>query len=187
MVHGAESVKGVRGEAMAFGGDGDYVDLGNQADWRLSKPGRTFSLWFKAGDNRGEEYNSILRRYAGGDDGAGYVLSILDTGRLAFTARAGKNDLHLAGPEKGHAGGPWTHVAVALDMEKHEGCLYVNGTLASRDTFTGRLLDHDGRLFLGGRSDGRNGFRGAVDELMIFHKALSAEEVQSLYALGGKK
>ncbi len=45
-----EWVAGVVGGAMAFGGDGDYVDLGNPADWPAGAEPRSMCAWLKTED-----------------------------------------------------------------------------------------------------------------------------------------
>jgi hypothetical protein len=62
---------------------------------------------------------------------------------------------------------------------------YVNGVEVSQTNSSLPLL-HSGDLFIGGATvhyyDG--GFNGLIDEFRIYNRALSAQEVQTLYALG---
>ena len=79
----------------------------------------------------------------------------------------------------------WHHAVAVTDTTNTEVILYLDGVEVDRDSYTGALINRDGPLYVGGNLDG-NGvyFPGDLDDLRIYDRALSAEEVQRLYELG---
>ncbi len=79
--------------------------------------------------------------------------------------------------------GFWWYVTMVHDGEKD--LIYVNGELANSKPVTG-LLNSTGRtLGIGGNPvEGGQYFNGALDELKIYNKALTADEIAQLYATG---
>lgn len=63
--------------------------------------------------------------------------------------------------------------------------LYVNGVLDSTRTFTGNIGYSNMDLYIGWGTSGANEYyKGKMDEIRIYSRALSASEIQSLYASG---
>lgn len=90
--------------------------------------------------------------------------------------------------------GNWTHIAGTLDGSSGEMRLYTNGVLANRVVTPLRPLgplagpDNPG-VGLGNHSGSPSwpyGFKGLLDELSIYKRALSASEVKAIYAAGGQ-
>lgn len=88
--------------------------------------------------------------------------------------------------------GNWTHIAGTLDGDSGVMRLYTNGVIAN---FTATLLRPLGPLTgndnpgvgIGNHSSSPSwpyGFRGRLDELSIYKRALSASEVKAIYAAG---
>jgi hypothetical protein len=71
----------------------------------------------------------------------------------------------------------WTHLAVTYDGAGLK--LYVNGTLASSKPLLGNILTSTGPLRFGGNSIWSEWFKGSLDEIRIYNRALTATEVQS--------
>lgn len=87
----------------------------------------------------------------------------------------------------------WIHVAVVIDAENENADFFVNGQKTGDLTWDTRFpgsakhcnFDVQDDLLIGGigqqPSNGRSSYDGLMDELMIFNRALSAEEVADLY------
>ena len=83
----------------------------------------------------------------------------------------------------------WIHVVTVVSLDKDTAKFYVNGEPTADEFTSGSLkginfnLPND--LYIGGPDPGddpnRSGFDGVMDELMIFNRALSAEEVRQMY------
>lgn len=74
------------------------------------------------------------------------------------------------------------HFAVTWDGTEQR--IYVNGNLEASITRTGTLPVYDGVFFLGRHvSDTTHNFIGRLDELRIYNRALSSDEIYALYAM----
>lgn len=84
--------------------------------------------------------------------------------------------------------GMWIHVAAVLDGDTGKLSLYTNGVLAAQTTTdirpAGRLLaDQSPGVSIGNVNDGGNNFpfTGDIDEIGLYNRALSADEVNAIY------
>jgi len=80
--------------------------------------------------------------------------------------------------------GNWYHVVTVRNSNGMTE-LYVNGLLDAGDYLAVSDVDSDGFLGIGVHSTlGDNYFNGLIDDVRIYDKALSAEEIQQLYQDG---
>jgi hypothetical protein len=81
-----------------------------------------------------------------------------------------------------HAGGSnltpnkWWHIAVTYDGKFQS--LYINGVLQSTRNQTGTIQQSDGALRIGGDSIWGEYFNGLIDEVRIYNRALSVDEIK---------
>lgn len=83
----------------------------------------------------------------------------------------------------------WIHVVVVVNAEKESAKFYCNGEPTSDEFTSGSIksinFDLPNDLYVGGpdprHNPNRSGFEGVMDELMIFNRALSAEEIRQIY------
>jgi Concanavalin A-like lectin/glucanases superfamily len=76
----------------------------------------------------------------------------------------------------------WTHVAVTYDDTALT--LYLNGQQLDQVTTTGPLTVTDLPLHIGADSGGGSQFRGVLDGVMLWKRALTAEEIARYMARG---
>ncbi|HSA80072.1 MAG TPA: LamG-like jellyroll fold domain-containing protein, partial [Geminicoccaceae bacterium] len=62
--------------------------------------------------------------------------------------------------------------------------LFVDGILVDQNLFAGGLIGNLEELGIGARVDGSNAFDGVIDEVAVYNRALTAAEVQGLFAAG---
>jgi hypothetical protein len=72
----------------------------------------------------------------------------------------------------------WTHLAVTYDNATLR--LYVNGAQVASRALSGRLPISAGPLKIGGNSVWGEYFRGTIDEVRVYNRALSAVEIATL-------
>jgi hypothetical protein len=72
----------------------------------------------------------------------------------------------------------WVHLVCVRDVQKDSMFVYLNGVLLDKckDIITGEI-SNDGDLFIGTVPSFKTDCKGAIDEVKIFKKALSAEEI----------
>lgn len=71
----------------------------------------------------------------------------------------------------------WTHVALTYDGSNLR--LYLNGALVSSRAKTGAIGSNANDLYIGGNNPYGEYFRGLVDEVRIYNRALTGSEIQS--------
>jgi hypothetical protein len=174
-----EKVKGVYGKAIWFNGTDAYVTGSSPVTIENEM---TIAAWIKSDE------------WAGGDRGILGNLSFLsDRGFLLFyngyanllKFQVNINDnieiLTTAPP----LAGMWHLVAGTYNGS--ELCLYLDGKLKSIKEVTGKIIN-DNNAVVAGRFyndlDDRY-FRGALDGIMIFDRALSMDELQKMFTDGG--
>ena len=92
-----------------------------------------------------------------------------------FTANPGEQELLTP-----LAYGTWVHIVGVWDGAMSE--LYVNGVLLSNRVTTGTIVVDNGPLEIGRYANAASYYNGAIDDVRIYNRALSTNEVQQLYA-----
>lgn len=178
---GAAWAEGVSGGALSFDGIDDYVDCGN--DESIKPTGAmTVTGWFKGA--------SSSATYAGGvgtmgNSGArGYFLAMRPlAGDLdhACAAIAANPTTLVWVQDNRHDPQHWAHYAVVYQPSERLA-LYRNGEIVDENTDV-PAAQYQGNgisLKLGNRGDGLGDFAGQIDEVRIYSRALSQEEIQQL-------
>ncbi|MFZ0829018.1 MAG: LamG-like jellyroll fold domain-containing protein [Verrucomicrobiia bacterium] len=137
---------------------------------------------------RGDGYCIFYR----GDNRIGldpYVLSMQGNHELRFDVA--DESYHVASVATNLDYNVWYHVAATWDGATGVMKLYVNGQLASQTTTTvrpfGSLIPGDSPgVGIGNVNDGFNNFPfvGDIDEISLYNRALSADEIASIYNAG---
>ncbi len=118
-----------------------------------------------------------------------YTLSMQGKDTLLFQICGPKGDSDLANVETKLGYCVWTHVAAVLDGDAGMMILYTNGVMAAQAAtrvrpFGELLPDMSPGLGIGNVNDGGNNFPfvGDLDEVGLYNRALSAEEVNAIYS-----
>jgi hypothetical protein len=82
----------------------------------------------------------------------------------------------------------WTHIAGTYDAATHTGRVYINGVLAKEQVFgssmttyaTSGFLTNIGSATLGDSNEPFGAFKGAIDEVRIYKRVLTAGEIAPL-------
>ena len=110
-------------------------------------------------------------------------------GRWAFGVAAADNASATVGNATSSAApvvGEWTHLIGAYDATAHTVALYVNGQAQSTAPVTGFLAQGPFLIGAGKLNGTRNGlYTGAIDEVAVYRRALSAADVTTLTANNG--
>ncbi len=169
-------VDGIDGGALAFDGDGDYVDIGKDPELDI-KNQITVSAWIKV--------NAFDRNWQ----------AIVAKGDRAWRLQrnVGENTLEFAcsglvvpGTDWGQIfgktnvnDGHWHHVAGVYDQEKIY--LYIDGSLDASAEAPGNIRVNDQPVYIGENSQTPNRFwNGLIDDVRIYSYALSPEEISEI-------
>jgi len=172
-VHGAQYITDeTLGGAMSFDGQNDYISIGD-----ISLSEFTFSAWVKTTTD-GLNNRRIFQL----DDGENYYTVEGNThgGISVYVAK----DIAIDEYNWRLARGIWTHITVTYDGSTLN--IYKNGRLteSGRHNLTKGI---EGQAYIGGIGSYNGGFwRGMIDEVALFSRALTEEEVQQLYSMTGE-
>jgi hypothetical protein len=171
------AVIGKVGQALEFDGEDDYVDLGTGA---LITDSSTVSMWFKM--DTISTYYAIFSTASGATD----RLSIYTAtnGRIVIQVVDGSNNAWATSGD--YDNNLWHHMVVVRNGDiTGNAVLYIDGSIVSTATF-GNSNDSTNNS-IGGNDIENSWFKGSLDEVRIYNRALSPEEVQELYQLGARK
>lgn len=185
------------GKALAFDANNDYVDLGSAEPFNFTDS-FSISFWVKI-----EAWSTDWSHVMAATRGEGMGFSIrkgsywtgmfqgVDGGGMAFTTRGiglatgfgNSEDMMAAAPKLN----TWTHVVCVFDKANNVKRVYHNSKLVREAAvLAGKsLTPSTANASLGGRAkaDGtgfENLFKGALDDVRFYNKALSAGEVRFL-------
>lgn len=173
--HGATFVSGIKGKALDFDGV-DFVSAPVNINPDVM-PQMTMAVWVKPDDG------SPIRQVISHDDG-GYGRSLgIDRrgGGTGWSAFCGSGSVLGYCPVEV---GKWTFIAAVYDQDAGTVKLYVNGAIYKKE---GTLGAGQERICIGANPSFMEYFSGVIDEVKIYNRALSADELKSLYETGSAR
>ena len=180
------------GGAMAFDSNADSVNAGTDLDFPAWER-YTVSLWFRhdGGGDKGPQYGHKmldktdwyhdwhLHLHPPGQEGGG-------AGEIGLTLYEARREAGFADNSRNYADGAWHHVAVVRDGTYGE--FWVDGTLHSSTSTDMMSVTNSAPVCVGNSYSGdsfqRKGWHGLLDEIRIFDRALSMDEVRALHVEG---
>lgn len=184
LIHGAKWVKGKSGKALKFDGNNDYVTLPP-----ILLGDFTIGAWFKV-DSPPLTWARIFECGVEGKQGIADICITANHGRtggdIGFTIHASdiRNDL---GSKVKTSLGEWYHVVATYDQNGPGMMLYINGKYTGFNKYNNESFknwDLPQKWYLGKSHWNHDPyFSGIIDEVIIFNRPLSGEEIKKLYEL----
>ncbi|NIP26852.1 MAG: hypothetical protein GWN67_21510 [Phycisphaerae bacterium] len=171
-------VDGIVGGALAFDGDGDYVDLGTDPAFDITRQ-ITVSAWIKV-----NAFNIRFQSIIAKGDSAWRLQRYRDRNTLQFAC----SGLAVPGTRWGSIvgtadvnDGQWHHAVGTYDGSQI--CLYVDGRLDASSTASGTININDHPVYIGENSERTGRFwNGLIDDVCLYSYALTADEVAAIYS-----
>ncbi len=192
VVNGALSTSGKFGQSYLFDGTDDYISAGT--DQSLNITGDiTVSAWVKLASDTTWDLSNLGHKILAKDDGAtfssgsdGYFLSIYDDAgqnKVFFSRRAASGAGVYIFSNSDINSNQWYFITAT--MEGTNMSIYIDGNL-DNTLIDGDFFYSSAEPFrIGAGDDGVGGtarfFNGSIDEVMVFDRALSVQEVKDLY------
>ena len=196
---GASYSTGEVGQAFQFNGlvgyaenvePGSAVNIGMQS-W-------TISAWVQAPYSESNLQEIVSRYYCGwdsscgtGSDGALYELVLSGSGQVQFNVRDNFSNAATAQGAGDLRDGKWHLIVGTLDRDAAQVRMYVDGVLQDSESAAGIGAIDDsssplefGRLFRQGWASPDYYFKGLVDEVQIYNRALTGSEILTIYDAG---
>lgn len=183
MVNGAGWTGGKFGTAANLDGANDYVSAASSASINNPRTGMTVAMWINlrsavnvygclAGRRWGPGWDDLWVLYYDNSDGQN---------RYSFGART-SDAVYVTGPSSLGDLNSWVHIAGTYDGSRIR--VYRNGAEIASAALTGTIPTESSALFLGAGDNGNTGIgeylNGAMDDVRLYDRALSASELQSL-------
>jgi hypothetical protein len=175
LTNGLRTTAGKIGQALEFHEGTDRVDAGSDL---ISTQAITISAWVYARSNGGLGNGRIV-------DNGSTVLKIPNTDRLAFSSDGMVTEVNSeSGSFNLHT---WTHVTV-IRTSTGVTNFYLNGVLSgTANQNSGTPVAGVGNVSIGNGTPNARidvGWDGLIDDLRIYNRVLTADEINRLYHLG---
>src|SRR3989344_1396932 len=170
------TVPGRIGQAMAFDGTHDYVTLPNNASLNITGP-ITMSAWIKTSFSGAYQY--VISGLTGGSPYAGYGLTISPDNKISYWSGA-----HAAWVDGSSTvnDNKWHHITA---VESGTTVRFYKDGVADGTASTQQPNSYSDVRKIGIFTDNsQNPFKGSIDDVRIYNRALSADEIKRLYDLG---
>ena len=173
---------GLKGLAVDFDGSSDYASVSSQAGLAMTT-GLTLSAWIKPGAQSTQDI--ISRATVGASDGYGLFLNASNA-----SANPGKVIFQLNEVTSGNTfrvssassyptnGNTWMHITATYDGTAMR--LYVNGVEEESSVGPASIAANAIDVGLGTQANGSRKFTGQMDEVRIYRRALTAQEISAL-------
>jgi hypothetical protein len=190
-VYGAERTVGLIDGALRFDGVDDYVFVTDSPSLDVSE-GITIGMWIKPdygmNCNGNNNWRYLLRK---GNYGWGAYNVIYEASfhipLVGFRVDAG-GSIHGLWTTTAANPNEFVHLVFKYNATTGRQKTYINGQLDSQSiTAGGPISENIGPLKIGGGEniancpDGAGGFKGLIDDVVIYDRPLSAQEIQGLF------
>lgn len=175
---------GYIGKALSFDGDGDYVAIPND-DSLQYEANESFSicLWFNA--SAGEmDYGAGGWLYDSSYWGKGCFIRVGNGGGINFFIKDQLGTDSQIWSKYKLNDNQWYFIAAIRDVSDGKLYLYIDGKFNNEGwDATTSSLSHQQPITIGKYDDNYSNsyFAGLIDEVMVFDRALSANEIENLY------
>ena len=191
IVYGAESTTGIRNNALSFDGEDDYVDIEVDTSSSLRITGAlTVSTWFYA-EPEALMIDMLFVSHTGRNVNNHWCwkLGSLYGDPWGAVSQNGSNDVTATGSDA-LSSNTWYHLAMTYEPDNYIK-LYLDGDLVGLVTGSSvpdYMNDPEGLpIYIGAfyRQDEPIGhpFSGSIDEVRIYNRALSADEIMELASI----
>ena len=179
-IHGATWATGISGEALSFDGRDDYINMGGNENLKMTN-GLSVSVWVNM-DTFTPTYQNIISDHAPNEvtEGSGKTLrfnyktvQFIVGGVYGYgTAKYVKHSFDYS------TLGKWQHVVGTYDKNKIR--LFVNGIEVDSLIYSDSITVNSNPILIG-----KSGFgeflQGKIDEVCIYNRALTEDEIKAQY------
>ncbi len=168
---GAEWTTGINKYALKFDGSGGKVEIPSNNALNITGNKISLSVWFKKDSDNDDGAFMFCRTK--------YILRIDNHGKITFAVYTPGWHATTIPWSKRIVDTDWHHVVATYNGKYIK--LYVDGKLLSKKEASGKLKSTNSPVNIG--SEGSiNYFNGTIDEAAVYSKALSKDEILSIYS-----
>ncbi len=176
-------VTGYMSNALQFDGYNDYVSVNHYDAVNFGTGDFSIAAWIKTGDSNG---NIVSKRHS--HNSPGYLFMVY--GRRLLLQMT--DDIHGWANRYDYNGvivadNQWRHVAVTVNRDDVQGGkFYVDGNVVYTfdPTVRSGSLDTSANLWIGQEGGGGADYSGTIDEVRLYNRCLSAEDIGDVMQAG---
>ena len=176
---GSQWVEGKRGNALSFDGTNDYVVLPVEAHPKSSDTEAAFAFWAYGGDKLPRNNSVLESGSVGNNDRVMNIHHPWGNGQTYWDA--GGNRINKAVPAVDQKGS-WVHWVFSINRTSGSQKIYKNGELWHQAGNRRAGWAQVNKFILGASRVPNNYWHGMIDELAIYNRELSVEDVQLVMA-----
>jgi hypothetical protein len=172
-------VAGRFGIAINFSDGSDYVSCGNDTSLNITKE-LTVDFWVNVHDDAPSGLWPMV--VSKGSQSNGWVIFQEQNGHnLSFAYYNGTDTNWPSGRPYDLQLNKWHHIALTFSVSQNAVKSYLDGVLQTNDPAMGEISSNTQRFYVGLPWYYGTSFNGSVDEVQIWNRSLSADEVKELY------
>jgi hypothetical protein len=178
LVGGASYAAGEVGQAFSFDGTNGYVSIPDSPSLDTFVSSITIEAWIKVNQfNSYPDWNGIVTK-----GNSSWRLARYGNSSVIGFSTSGLSNVDLPGTQNVNDG-QWHHVAAVYDGTNKY--IYVDGVLDATVPATGTIAQNSYPVCIGENGEALGHlWNGLIDEASIYNRALSALEIQTIYAAG---
>ena len=175
-VHGAKwTEKGKAGRACKFDGRGSSIELADDDSLDIGTGSLTVLAWIHTGASPGDSWMVVDK----GTSEAGTYYLYSDGSSVRMTVKSATKRYDAVMPDTDFPYNQWVCVAGVYDESSVK--LFVDSTEIASASAPADLGSNTRPVTIGKYQRGGYQFSGIIDEVMIFNRALSKQEIKHLY------
>jgi glucose/arabinose dehydrogenase/PKD repeat protein len=176
LVNGPSWVTGKYGKGLSFDQINDYLSLANSSSLDISGNAMTMSMWINPGSISGDSV--VLGKFWNAGMTSPYY-------QYGLELSGGKPQFYIgtaagltgAGMDTALALNQWSHLAIVFNGS--QALFYLNGALVSSKSLNASLTARGRQLRTGADADTAQFYKGILDNVRIYNRALTPSDVQS--------
>jgi hypothetical protein len=161
------------------------INTGNPSSVQITGD-LTIAAWVKCDDSTPSSNQYIVSKYGAGAGQRAYAIALLTSGSVRFTYQSSGNPYNSAEDVDSSAtltAGTW-HFVVGTFQASTAGKIYIDGELDTSNTSSvpSSIFNSSSDVYISGIDDGPlNCFDGNIQNVKIYNRVLSADEITILY------
>jgi TPR repeat protein len=181
--NGTALATGMVGQGFRFNGSNDYIEIPNSPTLNLGQ--HTIEAWIRPEVQLGASFHGIVVKQNPDNSGRNYYLGLRSDGRIHYSILFTSGALMTLDSNVTVPKGKWSHIAANFDGSVMN--IFCNGALCGNlnvgpatpvKTTQPLLIGHSNEL-------AQTYFRGQLDEVAIYNRALSDKEISTIFNKGG--
>jgi len=171
---------GIANSAYSFNGVNNYISIPNSSSLNISTDKLSIASWVKVNSLNG--YQQIISKAINTDDAGREFGMYLSSGNVAFETSTTNERIDVTSSNS--VTNQWAFLVTIYDgVAMNE---YINGVLVNSTPQSGNIISNSYDLKIGMFGDGiQNPFNGVIDDIRIYNRAISQNEIDYLYHEGG--